>query len=128
MHATHKLVGRKGCKDKPGANPLNIHTQFKDHLIRNDKQAELQMMQSLGCIVGERFWARCKQGALLYSLVGEIRKFLEVGYKAVKKSHGTSTENQLEHSVRMLSCFSLQQQKFSEDDIARNMIRVLCEV
>eukprot|EP00286_Rhodomonas_abbreviata_P005766 CAMPEP_0181320196 /NCGR_PEP_ID=MMETSP1101-20121128/17989_1 /TAXON_ID=46948 /ORGANISM="Rhodomonas abbreviata, Strain Caron Lab Isolate" /LENGTH=663 /DNA_ID=CAMNT_0023427873 /DNA_START=307 /DNA_END=2297 /DNA_ORIENTATION=- len=127
MHATHKLIGRKGGKEKPGSNPLNIHTEFKDHLIRTDKQAELGMLQSLGCIVGERFWARCKQGALLYSLVGEVRSFLEGGYKAIKKSHGTATENQLEFSVRMLSCFSLHQQKFSEADIARNMIRVLCE-
>ena len=102
MHAAHKLIGRKGGRDKPGSNPLNINTQFKDHLIRKHKHAELAMLQSLGCIVGERFWARCKQGAMLYSLIGEIRAFLEVAYKAVKKSHGTATENQLEHSVRML--------------------------
>jgi len=128
MHAAHKLMGRKGGKDKPNSNPLNIHTQFKDHLIRNEKHAELAMLKSLGCIVGERFWARCKQAAMLYGLVGEMRTFLEVQFKAVKKSHGTSTENQLEHSVRTLSCFSLQQQKFSEEDIARNMVRVLVEV
>mmetsp|Transcript_9367 Transcript_9367/g.18711 ORF Transcript_9367/g.18711 Transcript_9367/m.18711 type:complete len:298 (+) Transcript_9367:1320-2213(+) len=129
MHAAHKLLGRKGGKEKPGSNPLNIHTQFKDYLLRNEKHAELAMLQSLGCIVGERFWARCKQAALLYSLIGEMRTFLATEHRLLKKSRSASaTENQLEHSVRSLSCFSLFQQKFGDEQIARNQIRVIVEV
>ena len=79
------------------------------------------MIDSLGPMVGDRFWANFKTAALLYGLAPVIIDYLTTVRPALDK-----TENQLNHSVRSLSTFSMDAADTAAID--RNKARVLSEV
>jgi hypothetical protein len=91
------------------------------HLEENDLDEGEAMLDSLGPLVGNRFWANLKTAALLYGLAPVIVDYLTNVCPALHK-----TENQHNHSVRTLSTFMLD--KSEVELIERNKARVLQEV
>ena len=119
IHACHKLIGRK--HGKAGGETTNINTDFRMHLQENDLHDGEAMLDSLGPLVGCRFWANMKTAALLYGLAPVIVDYLTNVCPALHK-----IENQHNHSVRTLATFMLD--KNEVEMIERNKARVLMEV
>lgn len=121
LHACHKLIGRKHCK--ASGETTNLNADFKYHLEENHLEAAAKMIDSLGPLVGDRFWANFKTAALLYGLAPTIVDYLTKVRPVLQVKKG---ENQLNHSVRTMSTFSLDAKEV--ELIERNKARVLCEV
>eukprot|EP00961_Rhodomonas_salina_P012811 172564-Rhodomonas_salina.1 len=126
MHAAQKLIGMKGGKSN--GNTLNIHKEFKDHLERKGMVKELEMLGGIGALVGDRFWARNKNAAVHYGLLGALTDFLNTEYKQLRRSKQDYTENQLVTSVRTLSTFSLGLAECTEEQIQQVMVHILAHL
>eukprot|EP00961_Rhodomonas_salina_P288783 3902615-Rhodomonas_salina.1 len=81
---------------------------------------ELGLLKGICSLVRDRFWARNKNTAMVYWLLGVLCDFLSNEFKDLHTSKEEYSENQLVTSVQTLSTFSIahkQQEQVQKEQV-----------
>jgi len=113
----HKCVGMPNSS----ATELNLHYDFKIWLKKKGMEKELTVLQALGPLVGDRFWAVYKNAAMIYYLRKPIIDFM-ADRAYVSRGMG-KPENNLAATIRSMSCLTLK-----EEQREQNQNFVLAEI
>jgi hypothetical protein len=122
LWSTHKLLGHESSMTTQHSK----HGVFKtwiETLPWSCRTKARTMLQSLGPLVGDRFWAVFKNAACMFGLRLYIQRFLDDNLKLCQAQNPVKNEDNHSRTVRTISCLHL-----AGENVAKNQMRIMVEV